>query len=60
MNRTVHVFGRLIGAESLLMSSVAVLETRIVLFARLGLDEVGVFEDLLESRNLSWCRWTTK
>jgi ribonuclease VapC len=34
-------------AESLLISSVAVLETRIVLFARLGPDAVGQFDELL-------------
>jgi hypothetical protein len=38
----------MLGAESLLISSVAVLETKIVLFARLGLDAVGPFEELLE------------
>src|SRR3981189_552859 len=35
--------------EPLLMSSVAVLETRIVLFARFGPDAVGLFEELLEN-----------
>jgi ribonuclease VapC len=39
-------------AESLLISSVAVLETRIVLFARLGLDAVGLFEELLENAGI--------
>ena len=34
------------------MSSVAVLETRIVLFARLGPDAVGLFEDLLENAGI--------
>jgi ribonuclease VapC len=34
------------------MSSVAVLETRIVLFARLGLDAVDLFEDLLENAGI--------
>lgn len=38
----------ILGAESLLMSSVAVLETRIVLFARLGLVAVDLFEELLD------------
>jgi ribonuclease VapC len=38
----------MLGADSLLISSVAVLETRIVLLARLGLDAVGLFEELLE------------
>ncbi len=37
----------MLGAESLLISSVAVLETKIVLFARLGLDAVGLFEELV-------------
>ncbi len=39
----------MLGAESLLISSVAVLETRIVLLARLGPDAVGLFEELLEN-----------
>ena len=39
----------MLAAEPLLMSSVAVLETRIVLFARFGLDAVGLFEELLEN-----------
>ena len=42
----------MLGAESLLMSSVAVLETRIVLFARLGPDAVRLFEDLLENAGI--------
>jgi ribonuclease VapC len=42
----------MLGAESLLMSSVAVLETRIVLFARLGSDAVGLFDDLLENAGI--------
>ena len=42
----------MLGVESLLMSSVAVLETRIVLFARLGLDAVDLFEDLLENAGI--------
>ena len=37
----------MLGADSLLISSVAVLETRIVLLARLGSDAVGLFEELL-------------
>jgi ribonuclease VapC len=36
-------------AESLLISSVAVLETKIVLFARLGPDAVNLFDELLEN-----------
>ena len=42
----------MLSAESLLMSSVAVLETRIVLFARLGLDAAGLFEELLEKAGI--------
>ena len=42
----------MLGAESLLMSSVAVLETKVVLFARLGLDAVGHFEELQESAGI--------
>jgi ribonuclease VapC len=42
----------MLGAESLLISSVAVLETRLVLFARLGLDAVGLFEELLENAGM--------
>jgi ribonuclease VapC len=37
----------MLSAESLLISSIAVLETKIVLFARFGLDAVGLFEELL-------------
>src|SRR5437870_4782622 len=40
------------GAESLLISSVAVPETRIVLFARLGPDAVGQFDELLENAGI--------
>jgi ribonuclease VapC len=40
------------GAESLLISSVAVLETRIVLFARLGPDAVVQFDELLENAGI--------
>lgn len=42
----------ILDAESLLMSSVAVLETRIVLFARLGLDAVDLFAELLEKAGI--------
>jgi ribonuclease VapC len=42
----------MLGAESLLISSVAVLETRLVLFARLGLDAVGLFDELLENAGI--------
>ena len=37
----------MLDADSLLISSVAVLETRIALFARLGVNAVGLFDDLL-------------
>jgi ribonuclease VapC len=39
-------------AESLLISSVAALETRIVLFARLGLEAVGQFDELLQNAGI--------
>ena len=42
----------MLGAESLSISSVAVLETKVVLFARLGLDAVGLFEELLENAGI--------
>jgi ribonuclease VapC len=42
----------MLGAESLSISSVAVLETKIVLFARLGRDAVGLFEQLLEKAGI--------
>jgi ribonuclease VapC len=42
----------MLDAESLLISSVAVLETRIVLFARLGPDAVSLFEELLENAGI--------
>src|ERR1700730_2025409 len=42
----------MLGAENLSISSVAVLETRLVLFARLGLDAVGLFEELLENAGI--------
>jgi ribonuclease VapC len=42
----------ILGAESLVMSSVAVLETRIILFARLGLDAVDLFTELLEKAGI--------
>jgi ribonuclease VapC len=42
----------MLGAESLLMSPVAVLETRIVLFARLGQDAVNLFEELIEKAGI--------
>jgi ribonuclease VapC len=42
----------MLGAESLSISSVAVLETKIVLFARLGRDAVGPFEEMLEKAGI--------
>jgi ribonuclease VapC len=40
-------------AESLLISSVAVLETKIVLFARFGLDAVTLFDELLQNAGVA-------
>jgi ribonuclease VapC len=42
----------MLGAESLLMSSIAVLETRMILCARLGLDAADRFEELLEKAGI--------
>ena len=42
----------MLAAETLMISSVAVLETRIVLFARLGPDAVSLFEELLENAGI--------
>ena len=42
----------MLGAESLLMSSVAVLETRMIPFARLGFDAVDLFAELLEKAGI--------
>jgi ribonuclease VapC len=39
----------MLGTETLLISSIAALETRIVLFARLGPDAVGLFDELLDA-----------
>jgi ribonuclease VapC len=39
-------------AESLSISSVAVLETKIVLFARFGPEAVGLFDELLENAGI--------
>ena len=41
-----------LAAETLLISSVAVLETRLVLYARLGPDAVSLFEELLENAGI--------
>ena len=42
----------MLGAESLVMWSFAVLETKVVLFARLGLDAVGLFDELVQSAGI--------
>jgi ribonuclease VapC len=42
----------MLDAESLLMSSVAVLETRIVIFGRRGPEAVDLFEELLEKAGI--------
>jgi ribonuclease VapC len=42
----------MLGAESLSISSIAVLETKVVLFARLGLDAVGLFEEMLKNAGI--------
>jgi ribonuclease VapC len=42
----------MLGTETLLISSIAALETRIVLFARLGPDAVGLFDELLEKAGI--------
>ena len=42
----------MLGAENLLMSSIAVLETRIVLQARFGPEAVNLFEELLETSQI--------
>ena len=47
-----HFRAAMLGAESLLMSSIAVLETRIVLFARLGPDAADAFDQLLEQAGI--------
>jgi len=47
-----HFQAAMVGAESLLISSVAVLETKMVLFARLGLEAAGLFEALLENAGI--------
>jgi ribonuclease VapC len=49
---SLHFRTAMLGAESLLISSVAVLETKIALFARLGLDAVGLFDELLEKAGI--------
>jgi ribonuclease VapC len=43
----------MLGARSLLISSVAVLETKVVLFTRLGPDAVGLFDELLEKAGIA-------
>jgi ribonuclease VapC len=42
----------MLGADSLLISAVAVLETKIVLFARLGPEAVDLFDELLEKAGI--------
>ncbi len=42
----------MLGADSLSMSAAAVLETRIVLFARLGSQAVDLFDELLEKSGI--------
>jgi ribonuclease VapC len=42
----------MLAAENLLMSSVAVLETRMVLLSRSGMDAVRLFEELLETSGI--------
>jgi ribonuclease VapC len=42
----------MLAAETLLISSVTVLETRIVLFARLGPDATSLFDELLENAGI--------
>jgi ribonuclease VapC len=43
----------MLGAEDLLISSVAVLEARIVLFARLGPNAVDLFNEVLEKAGIA-------
>ena len=42
----------MLGAKSLMMASVAALDTRIVHFSRLGPDAVGLFDDLLQDAGI--------
>jgi ribonuclease VapC len=42
----------MLDADSLLISSVAVLETKMILFARLGQHAVGLFDELLEKAGI--------
>ena len=48
----------MLNADSLLISTVAVMETKIVLLSRLGAEAVELFDELLE-RGLSWCHSMT-
>jgi ribonuclease VapC len=43
----------MLGADSLLISSVAVLETKIVLFARLGAHAIELFDEFLEKAGIT-------
>src|SRR5689334_4090742 len=42
----------MLGADSLSMSALAVLETRVVLFARLGPEAVDLFDELLQKSGI--------
>jgi len=42
----------MLGADSLLISAVAVLETKVVLLARLGPEAISLFEELLEAAGI--------
>jgi ribonuclease VapC len=42
----------MLDADSLLISSVAVLETKMILFARLGQHAVGLFDEMLEKAGI--------
>lgn len=45
----------MLGGDSLLISAVVVLETKVVLFARLGSEAVDLFDELLEKAGLLSC-----
>ena len=45
--------GAMLGAESLAISSITVLETRIVLHSRHGLEVVSAFDEMLENAGIS-------
>ena len=52
MNRTPRTIGRQCSAPTLSISALAVLETKIVLFARLGAEAAGLFDQLLEKSGI--------